>query len=121
MYPHSHRTYSVAFATYHSRRRITQMIDMHSEHMLSISAAARATPGKPHVSTLWRWINRGCRGVKLDALRVGGVRFTSKEALQRFAERVTAVANGQAIPTQTAHQRKRSEAKADRILDAAGV
>ena len=97
------------------------MIDMHSEEMLSITAAAKSLPGRPHVSTLWRWINRGCRGIKLETLLIGGVRYTSREALQRFAERLTAVASGEPMPTRTSRQRKRADEEADRILDAHGV
>jgi Protein of unknown function (DUF1580) len=46
--------------------------------------------GRPtHVATLYRWAGRGIRGVRLEAVRVGGCLYTSREAMQRFAERLT--------------------------------
>lgn len=35
-------------------------------------------------STIYRWIGRGARGRKLDIVRVGGLLYTSREALTRF-------------------------------------
>jgi hypothetical protein len=37
-----------------------------------------------HVSTFHRWRSRGVRGVRLEAIRVGGTWCTSMQALQRF-------------------------------------
>ena len=53
------------------------MIDIASEHLLTPSEAARGLPrrrrGRPiHVSTIFRWIDRGVRGVRLEAIRIGG-------------------------------------------------
>lgn len=47
-------------------------------------------------STLHRWRLRGCRGVKLETLLIGGARTTSAEALQRFFSATTRVQDGQA-------------------------
>ena len=44
---------------------------------------------KPHVASIFRWAERGLKGVKLEYLQVGGVRCTSIQALQRFFERIT--------------------------------
>lgn len=41
------------------------------------------------VRTIDRWIKIGCRGVKLDAWKRGGIWFTSTEALERFADECT--------------------------------
>ena len=70
------------------------MIDIEDETLLSLTDAARVRPrgrnGQPtHVSTVYRWIACGVRGVRLEAIRLGGQLYTSKEALQRFAERLT--------------------------------
>jgi hypothetical protein len=70
------------------------MIDMQAESLITISQAARLVPpgrqGKPtHVATIHRWINQGVRGVRLDAIRLGGRWLTSREALQRFAQALT--------------------------------
>lgn len=55
-----------------------------NEDLISLSQAARELPGRPHLSTIWRWTTRGVRGVVLETLVVAGRRFTSHEALQRF-------------------------------------
>jgi len=65
------------------------------EELLSLADAARALPRlrkdrKVHVSTLYRWISRGVRGVRLEALKIGRTVVTSREALQRFGERLMA-------------------------------
>lgn len=39
---------------------------------------------KVHVSTLFRWVSRGVSGVHLETCKVGGIRYTSLEALRRF-------------------------------------
>lgn len=71
------------------------MIDISRESLLSLREAARLRPlgrsGRPtHVSSVYRWISRGIRGIRLEAIRLGGMTLTSREALQRFAERLTA-------------------------------
>jgi hypothetical protein len=76
------------------------MIDMSREALLSMSQAARVRPlgrlGRPtHPSTVYRWISRGVRGRKLESLRLGGTLYTSREALQRFADLLT----GETAPT----------------------
>ncbi len=45
-------------------------------------------------STLHRWRLRGCRGIKLETLLIGGTRTTSAEALQRFFVATTRVQDG---------------------------
>ena len=71
------------------------MIDIEREHLLTPAEAARRLPrsrrGRAvHKSTIFRWISRGLRGeIRLEAVKVGGQTFTSVEALQRFADRLT--------------------------------
>lgn len=70
-----------------------------NETTLSLTDACKILPtgrngSKPHIGTLTRWINDGVTtadgtNVRLEALRLGGKWVTSKEALQRFAERLT--------------------------------
>jgi len=45
---------------------------------------ARRKGRKLHSSTVFRWIGRGVRGVKLEAVRVGGTLCTTEAALARF-------------------------------------
>jgi hypothetical protein len=50
-------------------------------------------PGGPvNISTIHRWRHVGCRGVLLETVLRGGVRYTSKEAMQRFVHAVTEAA-----------------------------
>lgn len=70
------------------------MIDITNEELIQLSKVPqhmpkRANGKKIHVSAVYRWINRGLRGVRLEVIRIGGTSYTSKEALQRFAERLT--------------------------------
>jgi hypothetical protein len=60
------------------------MIDITREQIRTLSQAAQELPGRPHVSTLWRWSRRGVRGVTLETVSIGGRRYTSREALGRF-------------------------------------
>jgi hypothetical protein len=70
------------------------MIDIATEKLITLAAAARLRPpsrgDRPtHPSTVARWALRGLRGVKLEVIRIGGQLYTSVEALQRFADRLT--------------------------------
>ncbi|MBA3482788.1 MAG: DUF1580 domain-containing protein, partial [Pirellulales bacterium] len=65
------------------------MINIATEHLVSLSQASRLLPGRPAVSTLWRW-SRGIRGVQLSTTLIGAKRYTSTEALQRFCDQLTA-------------------------------
>jgi hypothetical protein len=58
------------------------------EYALTLAQAAREIPGRPHVGTVVRWAARGIKGFKLETVVVGGRRFTSREAISRFVERL---------------------------------
>lgn len=77
------------------------MIDIREEQLLTLPAAAREIPNRQssrgvNVSTVWRWTHHGIRGVKLETILVGGIRYTSRESLQRFFAAITAAAESQA-------------------------
>ena len=70
------------------------MIDISSEHLVPISDVPRQLPtrrsGKRvHISAVYRWIQRGVRGVQLEFLKIGGTTYTSIEAVQRFADQLS--------------------------------
>lgn len=70
-------------------------IDVSRESVLSFAKAARYVgdlKGTKRVAfqTLFRWATKGCSGVVLETIRVGGSRCTSREALQRFFDALTA-------------------------------
>jgi hypothetical protein len=77
--------------------------------------------GAVHASTVHRWRLKGVRGVKLETIMRGGIRHTSREAIERFFSSTTAAANGEPAPTRTPKQRERAIVAAERELEEAGV
>jgi hypothetical protein len=109
------------------------VIDLTAETPLPLKDACRLVPpgrnGKrTHLATLLRWIMTGSRGptgerVRLEAVRLGGRWMTSREALQRFAERLTPqssdVPPSQAARTLT--QCQRAAERAGQELERLGI
>ncbi len=67
------------------------MIDLLRESLISLHDIPRILPARPngkrlHVSAIYRWVQRGIRGIRLEVVRVGGTTYTSREALQRFVQ-----------------------------------
>jgi hypothetical protein len=66
---------------------------LHDQPISLLDAAAylgRITGRKPHVSTIYRWCLKGCRGVLLESICIGGKRFVTATAIERFIEESTA-------------------------------
>lgn len=72
---------------------------MLKESLLTLSEAARRLPGRPHLSTVWRWATRGVgpRRTRLDTVRIGGRRYTSAQALSRFVAAISSDATESAM------------------------
>lgn len=98
------------------------MLDIHNESLVPVKDIPSHLPGRVHIASVWRWIQRGCRGVKLETAMIGGKRYSSLEALQRFADATTAAADGTSpgAPSTPAAARKSHE-RACSELDAAGI
>jgi len=69
-------------------------IDLNREQLISLAELARNLPrrrrGRPvHASTVHRWRARGVDGIRLECVRIGGAWCTSREAFQRFSDRLT--------------------------------
>lgn len=107
------------------------MIDITSESALSLTQAAGLLPlgrfgSRPTLSCVLRWILTGVKSpsgelVRLEALRLGGRWVTSREAIQRFAERLTPrFADAPATPRSPGKRRKASD-RAARELDTIGI
>ncbi len=65
------------------------MIDRKCENLIPIARIAeheRLWPeGRaPHRDTIARWARQGCRGVRLETVLLGGRRYSSLEAVERF-------------------------------------
>ena len=67
-------------------------IEIGHEKLLTYGEAAKLLPkgSRPSYSTFWRWWHNGIRGVKLETVLFGGKRFTTVEAMQRFAQTLSA-------------------------------
>jgi hypothetical protein len=70
----------------HDERGISMAIDHDIETLIPFHAARSAFPGgrKLALQTLHRWRSPGVRGAKLETIIVGGLRYTSREAIGRF-------------------------------------
>jgi len=74
------------------------MISVASETLLTLREAAGRVPGRRgriHVSAVYRWAQRGVRGMVLETIPVGETLCTSVEAMQRFC---VALAQARRLP-----------------------
>lgn len=90
-------------------------ISLHESH-LSLTEAARLIPGRPNISTIWGWANRGVRGRRLETVRVGGRTFTAREAIERFLEQ-----RGSHHELEPSERRRLQVEAAERACEAAGI
>lgn len=102
------------------------MIELSQETVLSFSEAAGRVPSfrpgrKTHVATLHRWAKQGVRGIKLDSARLGGRLVTSAEALQRFADALSATPAEPAPAIQPPAARRKAIERAESELDRIGI
>jgi Protein of unknown function (DUF1580) len=96
------------------------MIDIASESMVPITEAHTHVPNRPHLATVYRWWTKGVRGgIKLETALIGGRRFTSVEAIQRFVDRLSGD-RVDAVHSRTSKQRTLAADKANTELAAAG-
>lgn len=97
------------------------MIDPQIESPLTL-ARARGLPAlcrdgrRPAIQTMFRWTTRGCRGVILESIQVGGSRCTTVEAVMRFI----AALSGHTVETKPTSSRRREIDAAERELSEAG-
>jgi hypothetical protein len=110
------------------------VIDSTNETLLPLAQAAEELPRrrrgrKTNISTLYRWSQAGCRGIRLETIQCGGTRCTSQEALQRFFERlsqaqVSAPPGGECNPApfrRSATHRQRDSERAAHKLRSVGA
>ncbi len=98
------------------------MPDLLSESAVPIKHAPSLVPGRPHISTIWRWVLKGVRGVKLETFVSGGRRFTTHQAIERFIAATTAAADGVAPSVPSVNKRRAAEiAAAEARCAAVGI
>lgn len=73
--------------------RVLSMIQIDSERLIALADVPAILPrrrgGKRvNSSCIYRWAQRGLRGIRLETLQCGGTKVTSKEALARFFRRL---------------------------------
>jgi Protein of unknown function (DUF1580) len=77
-------------ATASRNREDAPSIDPFVEDVFPVSQAPKRIRGRRvHPSTVWRWVQRGIGGYKLETIKVGGVTCTSEAALLRFFSALT--------------------------------
>jgi hypothetical protein len=64
------------------------MIEALAVTYILLSKAGRLLSTKPSPATLSRWAFKGVDGVKLETYKIGGRRYTTAEALDRFVARL---------------------------------
>lgn len=97
-------------------------ICIEDERLLKLAKAAKTLPGNPASSTLFRWASRGIRGVRLETCLIGGVRYTSREAIQRFVDATTCAGEGQPdAMSQTRRAREADVRRDERYLASEGI
>lgn len=105
-------------------------LSLREETLIPFQRAPALLPKRPHIATLHRWRVRGVRGVVLETCLIGGTRYTSHEALQRFIDATTVAADGgrygplvRADPTNAgAAMRPSASARAaSNLLDSFGI
>jgi hypothetical protein len=107
-------------------------IDIEKEDVLSLTEATKVLPrvnGKrPAICTLWRWCRKGLRGIHLDYIRIGRGIATSRQALNRFFNELSAKDEPlvtppamRQFPPVTSRSRQRAIEDAERICQEAGI
>lgn len=107
------------------------MIDTQKDELLSLTEAAKQCPAvdgkRPCASSIWRWMKQGCRGIRLEHVRVGRRVVTTRAALEEFFRASAAVpvperaSDVQVKTARTAKQRARDLEAAKQRLNAHGV
>ena len=93
-------------------------INVDDSDLVKLCEAQKHIPGRPSRQTLWRWVQRGLRGgtVKLETIKVGGLRYTSLSAIAKFVKHLSAEP-GESL----AEINHKAVAQSISLLDEAGI
>ena len=97
------------------------MIDITSEELIPFRELPDYLPKQPsgkklHLSACYRWKKQGVQGVRLETVFIAGCSYSSKQALNRFWQRVTEARDGKPSVCEA----KRSSVTSDQELQKAG-
>jgi len=87
---------------------------------IALLKAAAYFPNRPHAGTLMRWALKGVgpSRVKLQTWKVGGRRYTTRDAIDRFVAQLSC----EAVTTAAMSEQRAEElARAEESLDADGI
>ena len=91
------------------------------ETLRRLAEQAKRLQNRPATSTLWRWANKGIRGIFLETVQIGGVTYCSDEALARFLRAINEQADRAKSAPRSGRERCDSVKKAEAILAKAGI
>ncbi len=97
------------------------MIDITSEDLIPFRELPDHLPRQPsgkklHLSAFYRYKKPGLQGVRLETVFIAGCSYSSKQALNRFWQRVTEARDGKPADCEP----KRSSGTSDQELQKAG-
>lgn len=93
-------------------------IDLEKDELTPVATIYKARTGKRlNPPTLWRWLRKGCHGVRLEAVPVNGVWCSTPRAYAAFLEEQTAARL--AIPSESEPVAR--DKRTTRKLQAAGL
>lgn len=87
--------------------------------LLNLSDAFEKKTGRrPNPCTTWRWSTKGCKGIKLQVVFMGGTRLTTEEWVSEFIDAVSRVnmAKHEVAPMQTPRQQEIAAKKSAKKL-----
>ena len=86
------------------------MIEALAATFVLLSKAGRLLSTNPSPATLWRWAARGVDGVKLETYKIGGRRYTTAEALDRFVARLNGPRSANEPQVSSLRERQKDQA-----------
>jgi len=101
-----------------SAKAIRQTLTESIQNALTMAQAVDFVPGRPNVSTLWRWATKGVRGQKLFTTIVGGRRMVTLESLERFLLRLNAGNEQEQMEAEPSFERRAKQAV--KVLESLG-
>lgn len=75
------------YQSHPSKDAVNNPLNLMTEDLIGINQVPKQLQNRVHVSTVWRWTNRGIKGVQLETIKLGGKTLTSQQALTRFIQR----------------------------------
>ena len=91
---------------------MASLIDVETDTLTSVRALARQRLGKDIApSTIWRWVRKGCRGCRLEAVQVMGTWHSTPPAFAAFITGQTAAAFGADAPATAPTERSAATTK----------